>query len=447
MSGRLLLVLIFIGLLVGGGVFTAQRFEGTPPMVQVPPEIGPLGEAGGILRFAVSDAQSGIRAVQVMLLQGERSFSLLDELYPSDLLGGATREELTFEITLDPKELELESGEAALYIGVRDGSLRDGLSGNQREERIEVRVDLDPPHIFPKSGLTYIRQGGSGAVRYRISEPVKLDGVRVGERFFQGSPQPGGNAGDRIALFAVPAGEEGNLTPQLVAIDTAGNRGIASWPVRVSRRPLTEVIINLPAPFLQEKVPALAREVGVSTTDPVEAFVEINTEVRARNEQQIREQLVHTPTPLWEGPFQQWPGSAVMSKFGERRRYRVGSSYISDAVHSGYDLAATAASVVPASNRGKVIFAGPLGIYGNCVILDHGLGLSSLYGHLSRIDVAPGQLLEKGSPLGLSGASGLAGGDHLHFSVLVGDTYVSPLEWWDRSWMDSHIFPALYPSP
>ena len=86
-----------------------------------------------------------------------------------------------------------------------------------------------------------------------------------------------------------------------------------------------------------------------------------------------------------------------------------------------------------------MIFAGPLGIYGNCVIVDHGLGVTSVYAHLSRIDVREGDMLTKDQRLGLSGATGLAGGDHLHFAVLVGGTYVDPKEWWDPKWVREHI--------
>ena len=71
-----------------------------------------------------------------------------------------------------------------------------------------------------------------------------------------------------------------------------------------------------------------------------------------------------------------------------------------------------------AANRGRVVHAGWLGIYGNCVILDHGMGLQSLYAHLSSIDVRVGEMIELDGKLGRSGATGLAGGDHLHGDVL-----------------------------
>ena len=109
-------------------------------------------------------------------------------------------------------------------------------------------------------------------------------------------------------------------------------------------------------------------------------------------------------------------------------------------MHLGFDLAVTANVPILAAQRGTVLFSGYLGIYGNCVILDHGLGVQSLYGHLSTLEVSPGLLVEKGQELGRSGMTGLAGGDHLHFTMLVDGTPVNPLEWWDQKWMNDRIF-------
>jgi murein DD-endopeptidase MepM/ murein hydrolase activator NlpD len=98
---------------------------------------------------------------------------------------------------------------------------------------------------------------------------------------------------------------------------------------------------------------------------------------------------------------------------------------------------------VPAANAGTVAFAEDLGIYGNCVIIDHGLGLQSLYGHLSQIDVKVGDTVTKGQIIGRTGTSGLAGGDHLHFDVLVSGQQVNPIEWWDPNWIKNNVTDKL----
>ena len=90
-------------------------------------------------------------------------------------------------------------------------------------------------------------------------------------------------------------------------------------------------------------------------------------------------------------------------------------------------------------NAGVVLYAADLGIYGNCVIVDHGLGVQSLYAHLSSIEVKEGDRVEKGRVLGRSGMTGLAGGDHLHFTMLVNGQAVNPVEWWDPKWMQDRV--------
>ncbi len=112
-------------------------------------------------------------------------------------------------------------------------------------------------------------------------------------------------------------------------------------------------------------------------------------------------------------------------------------------MHYGYDLASTKQSPVTAANRGVVVFADPLTIYGNTVILDHGLGLQTLYAHLSSMEVKVGDEVAKGQELGRTGASGLAIGDHLHFEVLVHGVSVTPIEWWDARWIRDHITKPL----
>jgi murein DD-endopeptidase MepM/ murein hydrolase activator NlpD len=112
-------------------------------------------------------------------------------------------------------------------------------------------------------------------------------------------------------------------------------------------------------------------------------------------------------------------------------------------VHLGFDLAVTAAVQVSAANRGRVLHADYLGIYGNCVVLDHGMGLQSLYAHLSSISVQPGELVERGQMIGRSGMTGLAGGDHLHFSMLLQGRPISPLEWWDSHWIQDRVLRKL----
>ena len=92
-----------------------------------------------------------------------------------------------------------------------------------------------------------------------------------------------------------------------------------------------------------------------------------------------------------------------------------------------------------AANRGRVFHAGWLGIYGNCVIVDHGMGLQSLYAHLSSIGVKVGDIVELDAELGRSGSTGLAGGDHLHFTMLLSGNAITPIDWWSAQWVQDRV--------
>jgi len=128
-----------------------------------------------------------------------------------------------------------------------------------------------------------------------------------------------------------------------------------------------------------------------------------------------------------------------MASFGEDRTYWYGGKQVDRQIHLGVDLASTAHSAIPAANSGKVAFAGPLGIYGNTVLIDHGCGLFSMYSHLSRIETEVKKEVKKGETLGRTGSTGLAGGDHLHYSMLVHGVFVNPIEWWDEHWIKDNV--------
>jgi murein DD-endopeptidase MepM/ murein hydrolase activator NlpD len=174
--------------------------------------------------------------------------------------------------------------------------------------------------------------------------------------------------------------------------------------------------------------------------DLVPEFVKINGDLRQLNADKIMALTKQTsPTRLWSSQFLPLGNAQVEASFADHRTYLYKGKEIDQQVHLGFDLAVTAAIPVAAENAGKVLLAEWLGIYGNCIILDHGMGVASLYGHLSSLDVKAGDTVTKGHILGRSGMTGLAGGDHLHFTMLVGGRAVNPVEWWDPHWIQDRI--------
>ena len=438
MTARAWLALLAVAAVAAASLLALPRFEGSAPEIDELPEIT-LGKDALDARIMLRDEGSGLRAVAVRLEYADGHRALLEQEFPGSPLTGGRAGEQMVVVRLDPAELELPDGSARLIVAARDFSWRNGFTGNLAERAIALRVDTVPPRVHVESGLTYISRGGSGAVVYQLDETAARDGVVVDSAFFRGHPL-GASASRRVAVFAVPVDAAAEPTVRVIAEDAAGNRGSASFPVRVLDRKFVKSATTLSKRFVEQKVVPLAAANGFETADLTRTFQQVNETLRARNEARIREAVAEpTATKHWIGPFEQLRGSKVTSRFAERRRYLIDGLEVSQATHYGFDLASTPGAEVTAANAGVVVFAEDLGIYGNCVVIDHGLGLSSLYGHLSELAVEPGQQVQKGQPLGLSGSTGLAGGDHLHVAMLVGDTYVDPLEWWDAKWVQDHV--------
>ena len=447
MTGRAwtVVVLLLVGVLGGGAVFL--RCEGTPPELIFEPSGEIFVGASGIdVSVTGTDEASGIRDISLSIRHANGETVLASADPPGDpVMGGALKGEASvLSARIEPEALGLAEGSAILVAEARDWSWADWFGGNATTAELPVTIDLSAPRVSVRSGLTYVQRAGAGLVRYQIGEDASEHGVRVGDATFRGYPVPGGAAQDRIALFAIPRDMDADATIRVHASDAAGNRREVSWPVRLLEREFDSIPIRLGTNFMEGKVPSLAGELGIEGDDAVKVFQTINQDERARNEDTIRKIVSRSGDERhFDGAFLQMTNSAVTSKFAEHRTYYVDGETVSQAIHYGYDLASLAGAPIEAANAGVVLHAAPLGIYGNCVLVDHGLGLTSLYGHLREMEVKEGDRVERGQTLGRSGSTGLAGGDHLHFAIMVGATYVDPKEWWDAKWVREHVDPAF----
>ena len=329
-----------------------------------------------------------------------------------------------------------------------------GLRERSSQVSVDVTVRFDPPRLSSVSTFHYINHGGSELVVYRVTPDDADSGVRVGEREYPGYPLSavGVDGPDdlRVAFFALLHDQDLATPIGLWGRDPAGNEAFAGFDHRVFERRFRRARLPVGDGFLRNVVPAIAAQApqladeqvdaGTEVSDLLDLYLFINRELRRQNREAIAELAGQTaPRRLWEGPFRQLANTQVESGFADHRTYLYGGEEVDQQVHLGFDLASTANAPVSAANAGAVIFADYLGIYGNCVVVDHGLGLQSLYAHLSTIDVAVGDAVELGETLGLSGRTGLAGGDHLHFAMLLHGQPVTPMEWWDPQWMEDRI--------
>ena len=333
-----------------------------------------------------------------------------------------------------------------------------GLRERTAETAVDVTVRLDPPRLTPLSRLHYVTHGGSELVVYRVTPGDAESGVRVGDREYPGYPASGAGLDGpdelRVALFAL-LHDQDLVTPiDLYARDPAGNEASASFEHRIFERrfrrariPVGDGFLRRVVPGIVAQAPELADERVDGSTAPSELldlYLFINGELRRSNRAAITALAPGTaPRWLWDGPFRQLANSQVESGFADHRTYLYGGEEIDQQVHLGFDLASTANAPVLAANGGTVLFAGHLGIFGRCIVIDHGMGLQSLYGHLSSFDVAPGMSVARDQQIGLSGQSGLAGGDHLHFAMLLQGRPVTPMEWWDAHWIEDRVLRKL----
>jgi murein DD-endopeptidase MepM/ murein hydrolase activator NlpD len=227
-----------------------------------------------------------------------------------------------------------------------------------------------------------------------------------------------------------------------VAEDDVGNRSEATFVDRFFPRPPRRDRITLDDAFMSRVVPEILRQTPGLTDkgDLLENYLEVNRDLRKENaEALVQLGKKSTPRFLWSEPFLPFPNAKVMSSFADERTYLYGGREVDHQVHLGFDLASIARSPVPAANRGIVRMARYFGIYGNAVVLDHGYGLMTLYAHMSELDVSEGDEVERGQVLGRTGATGLAGGDHLHFTTLVDGLPVNPTDWWDAAWIRERV--------
>ena len=420
-------------LLAGGGWwFFATVGEGGKPLIALGKDSDMIG-LRKVLTVEWSDTGRGLRHTEIAIVQDNQR-RILSSLDFAET--GVRRKEVS--VAVDAVALKLHDGPATLAVTAVDHSLWK----NRNAVNQPVTIDLLPPQIFQLNPVNHLNPGGSGVIVYRLSEEAVQPGVQVGELFFPAHPVVIAGKPSYVNYFALPLDTTQGRPPiRIIARDRAGNETVASVPSLILKRKFRSDKMPLSDGFLERKMPEFqAANPNLRGKTPLETFVQVNTVLRDENTRMIRSLCRQSgPSQLWEGPFSRMKNAAPMALFGDRRTYLHGGKPVGESLHEGVDLASLAQAQIEAANAGIVHFTGPLGIYGNSVILDHGLGLMTLYAHLSAIQVNPGQAVRKNDILGRSGESGLAGGDHLHFGVAVHGEFVDPREWWDPHWIEDNV--------
>jgi murein DD-endopeptidase MepM/ murein hydrolase activator NlpD len=418
------------------------------PQVELATPIDVVGAATP-LRVVARDRGTGLASVDVRLTSSAlpEPVVLAHEEYPKASWYGSGVNEVTLAPVLDVTKSRVPEGPATLEIWASDHSWLAFLRRKPLVTRT-ITIDVTPPTLEVLSKQHVGRLGGSECLIYKVGADATASGVQVGPLFFPGTAGYFADPALRAALFALPESLP-NAPVSAIATDAAGNRRNVSFDLVVKPRTFADKTLAIDDDFLRRKVPDLLREGGLPVPDDlVQGYLTVNREIRKATEVRVREMCHESDaTPHWQGALLRMPNSAPLSSFADRRTYTHNGTVIDHQTHLGFDLASLKMAPVPAAAGGRAVFVGPLGIYGTAVILDHGLGLFSLYGHLSSTAVATGAVVARGDTLGKTGETGLAGGDHLHFSVMVRGIHVDPVEWWDAHWITDHVDARLAEFP
>lgn len=386
----------------------------------------------------------GVRHITAYLEQDGARTALLDQSTPSTRIFWHRHEPartFTFEAG-KTKAPNLKEGKARIVV--------EAVSNDMRASTDTVAADVDviltAPRVIADEVQHYINQGGMGLVTFTASGSYNESGVKVGNYTFRSFPLPGRAAGERFAMFAYPWDLPADVVPLVYARNQAGTEATAHFGFKVFPKKFRVRDFELTDALMEKLVNSVDPTGQLAPgKDMLARFLFINGDLRRKNNQQLADLRLKTEEKiLWNGPFIHW--GKEEADFADVRNYVYHGQKVDRQVHLGFDLSDVANGPVSAANDGRVVWASDLGIYGNCVVLDHGYSLQSIYGHMRQIDVKEGDMVKKGQKMGIAGSTGLAGGIHVHFSMQIDGVQVNPREWWDEHWIKDRVLSKLDPN-
>ena len=435
--------IVILGLLIGASayVFTSQGFERNVPRIESEKFI--YWNRKDSLKIKISDDHA-LKSYKVRLNDGKHEVIVANELilerinektlnivYPKKIING---------IRLDPRATKLQ-----VTIEVTDKSNWNFFQGNSVHQVLNVKIDYKRPDINILANSYSVTRGGAGLVVFQVKDEA-LDTFYVeagGHRF---KAQPYKKEGYYATLIAWPFNKE-NFSASIIAVDKAGNKRRSNIPYYLMGKKYRISWMQAKDKFIDGKISDLiASEPKYSIIDNrLEKLRTINETMRLENEELIHKLSKNVSTERLESwkikKFYPLKNAAKVASFGDERHYyyEEKDNEVSQSNHVGLDLASTKMAKIISSNSGTVVYADYNGIYGNMPMIDHGLGLYTLYGHCSNILVKTGDEIHAGFGIAQTGKSGLALGDHLHFGMLVQGVEVRPEEWMDSKWIHDNI--------
>jgi len=431
-----LLLLVIVGVIYGiKSLFKSKLLEKNPPKISLEKEI--YWNAKLPLKVKISD-DVALKSVLVELSDGTHKIEIPQNSFKRGVKSYTALISLPkIGITRDTKLLKLT-------VTATDMSKWNFFLGNSTQKKSIIKVDKQKPDIFPLISSYGINKGGSAIAIFKASdENLKKLYIETnfGKEFI---PTPFYKKDYYAVLVAWPTNQK-RFSAKIVAIDKAGNKSRSRLSFFLKNRKYKTSTIKASDRFVNGKIADLCEDKPEKTENltPAQKLNFINSVYRIENDNLIKKIASKVDQNLLTNfkiePFYPLKNGKVVGTFGDHRFYKYKGAVVSEAYHLGIDLASTKMADILSTNKGVVVFANYNGIYGNNLIIYHGLGLYSLYGHCSNILVRKGDIVEPWQVVAKTGATGLALGDHLHFSILVQGIFVRPAEWMDSTWIQENI--------
>ena len=437
-GGNIVSGLILLGLLAGAGyIYTAPEFERETPEVHSNNSM--FWNRRDPLKIKITD-NTGLKNYELLLSDGEKSLIIGKGEFSQNTKDQTLLVKYPKSKVLNPKAKHL-----TLKISANDNSMWNFLEGNHIEKTMNIDVDYKHPNVNILSNSRMINQGGSALVVFQ-AEDENLDELYIeanGNRF---KPQPYKKEGYYAVLIAWPFTQD-TFSAKIIATHLAKNKRVTEIPFYHKNPRYKTSRIKASDKFIDGKITDLASSDPeyATITDKLDKLKAINETMRLKNEDMIHALSKNVSDEMldsWEmKKFYPLKNGAKVASYGDHRfyYYKTKDNVVSESYHVGYDLASTKMASIKVSNPGRVVYADENGIYGNMPMIDHGLGLYTLYGHCSQLLVQEGDEVNAGQVIAKTGASGLALGDHLHFGMVVQGIEVRPVEWFDKTWIKKFI--------
>ena len=430
-------VLFLFALIIGGVlyIYNSAMFERNAPEITM--KNNGYWNLKKPLKIIINDV-SGLKSYKIVLKNNGKREILQNEQFITP------EKALHVELAPPKSAYAMKTKDIVICIEATDASKWNMLNGNSVKVEYKLKIDKKRPQLSNIANSYKIKKGGAALVIFKAKDDNLKDlyiQTNFGKKF---QITPFYKEGYYISLLAWPV-TENNFRATIIATDEAQNIAKIHVPLYLKAKKYRVSRIKLSDRFLDGKIAELAEEFAetAGVSDKIEQFKIINEDVRAKNEKLIHEITSKVPTQMIKNfkMKKMYPlkNAAIVARFGDHRLYSYDGDEVSESYHLGLDMASNAMAKIKPQNAGDVVFADYNGLYGNMPIIHHGLGLYTLYGHCSSLNVANGDSIRAKAQIANTGKTGYAMGDHLHFGVLIQGIEVRPAEWMDKEWMKLNI--------